>query len=91
MIAVGLAALVAAVTHGLRGFEGFAAGLASSLVVMNVFCFFFCFFVPLAVSSVSSVTIGLSGKRATPFALSVGGAVSGDFFLFYRRQKGLFW
>jgi hypothetical protein len=33
----------------------------------------FSFFVPLPVSSFSSVAIWLSGIRATPFALSVGG------------------
>jgi hypothetical protein len=61
------------------GLDGCAAGLASSLVMVNVVFFFF--FVPLCVVvSVDSVAMGLDGGLlATPFALS--GAVAGGFFL----------
>ena len=82
MIAAGLAALMTAVTPFLGSFTDFAAGFASSLVIMNVVCFFFCFLVTLSLSSFSSVAIGLSGIRATPWLLAsaVGGALAGGFF-----------
>ena len=78
-MAAGLAARIAAVTCGLS-LDGFAAGFVSSLVTVKVVSFFF--FVPLSLSSFSSVAIGLSGIRAALFALSVGGeALAGGFFL----------
>ena len=76
-MAAGFAASVAAVT---RSLDVFAAGFASSLVMVNVVCFFV--FVPLSESSFSSLAMGLSGIRAAPFALSVGWeALMGGFFL----------
>lgn len=68
-LAAGLAARMAAVTVGLVGLDCFAAGFASSSVIVNVVCFFFLF--PLSISSLSSVVIWLSGLLATPFAFGI--------------------